>query len=270
MKRMFKLAAMVALVVGSFSVTTTMQAETIKLSTSNTIILRGEVNDTSIGAVVRQLMLTDKHHLYLYITSPGGNILAGNRLVGFLDKTDKKVTCIADFAASMAFIIFQHCSERIVMSDSLIMSHEASLGASGELPNFLSWVRLLEGIVKSTEEGTAAKLGLSHKDYKAKIANDWWMYGNAAVEENAADDRAQVLCTKKLTNRRDTQIVRGRFGNIELKWSGCPLIAYPVSINGQKFMSDNEQDDLEDSFRHYVKGSWNPTFIKKINAHSFK
>jgi len=241
--------------------------EEIVLETSNTVTLRGVIDDKSIGQTIQKLILNNSPTIYLYITSPGGQIIAGERLVQYLKTTDKNIECIADFAASMAFIILQHCKARYIMGDSIIMQHEASLGAQGELPNFLSWVKLITGIVTKLEKSQAKRIGITHKQYRSKIANDWWMHGTEAVVNKAADKQVNVTCSRRLMRTQEKQIIISFFGVIKLHWSGCPLIAYPVKVNDKSTMDD--PNEFKNKMKFFIKDNWTPSLIKEVNRYNY-
>jgi len=245
----------------------------ITLDVGNVIVMRGTVNDATVGNVVRQLLLTDQDDVYLYITSPGGSIMSGDRLVEFLKKTDKNVTCIADYAASMAFTILQHCHKRFIMGDSLMMQHEAWLMAYGEYPNFLSWVKLISTVIDKVENSTATRMHMPMAEYKKKIANDWWMYGKQGLKQKAADKLVRVICSKKLTKKIRKQTVRGWWQNSTLTWSGCPLIAHPLTINGDEFIPHAKPKDSEEELSAVdmlIKNNWTPTVIRNVNVQRYQ
>lgn len=206
-------------------------AADITLDVGNVITLRGEINEESVARVSNEILESDKSELYLYIASPGGNIIAGQQLTEVIKHSGKKVKCIASIAASMAFVTLQTCAERYVMDDSIIMQHVASYGLQGQDPNNWSMVRFIRQIIRQLDQEQATRLGLSVPEFKKKTRNDWWLVGREAVDAKAADKLVTVTCTTALTKKRTTMELRGFFVSQKVEFSGCPLVEYPVKVN---------------------------------------
>ena len=59
------------------------------------------------------------------------------------ENMNKKVYCIVDKGASMAFVIFQHCQNRYIIDGSILMQHQMSGGMSGPIENVRNRMKLL-------------------------------------------------------------------------------------------------------------------------------
>ena len=80
----------------------------------------------------------DSKEIYIYISSPGGSVMEGMKIVDLiksLEKSGRQVSCISDFSASMAFIILQSCPKRLATFSSILMQHQMSLGLEGNIEN---------------------------------------------------------------------------------------------------------------------------------------
>jgi len=230
----------------------------VVLGVNNHVVLNGDINKKLVDDIIFKIASHPKNSLYLYVNSPGGSIHSGNVLVEFLKTTKKKVFCIADYAASMAFTIVQYCHKRLVSNNSILMQHEASLELHDSVPKLLSMLKMIVGKILITETGTAGRLGISYKKYKEKIANDWWIHGGDAVDEGVADEVRSISCTNKLIKQTTTVTpVEGLMGMhgllggapaIPVKVSKCPLIA-PITDN---------------TGRHKT---WSAEYIKKLNRY---
>ena len=68
-------------------ISTVNAMETIKLNTTNNIILRGEINKESASKFIYDLnMLPNKNNTYLYLHTPGGSVVDGMKIVSEVKK----------------------------------------------------------------------------------------------------------------------------------------------------------------------------------------
>jgi ATP-dependent Clp protease protease subunit len=208
--------------------------ESITLTSKNTIVLRGEVNSKSIGKVLYDINSSSEKELFLFISSPGGSIFAGNQLVQAIKSSDKKITCIANVAISMAFVILQACETRVSTPVSVTMQHVASYGVSGDSPNNVSMLKFIESMLKEMNEEQAKRIGLPYKKFQAKTRNDWWLYGSSIVKNNVTDGISKVVCSKELTETVIKDTVRVFIFSIKVEFSGCPLIEYPLKVEADE------------------------------------
>ena len=105
---------------------TNTKNQLIKLDKNNFITLRGKITDQLSSDIIRKLNKYSFQELYLYITSPGGSVINGLQIIDqikVLNERNIKTICIADFAASMAFAIFQSCHTRYITLSSIVMQH---------------------------------------------------------------------------------------------------------------------------------------------------
>ena len=110
----------------------------IELTTNNSVILRGPVNSISVSKWIYNINKIKTDDIYIYIKSPGGSVTSGNLFIEqikSLSESGKNIHCIAEFAASMAFIILQSCPNRYGLFSSILMQHQISFGISGNLQN---------------------------------------------------------------------------------------------------------------------------------------
>lgn len=232
----------------------------------NTVYLRDEVNNSSISVVMHKLgsVLSKGDTAYLYITSPGGSVVAGNNLVTFIEAMQaqgKKIICIADIAASMAFVITQSCSERLVKQDSIVMQHQASFALEGQTENNISMMNLLLDMLNYTDLKQAKRIGLTLEEFKKKIAHDWWLFGVNAVKENVADKLVSPVCSQSLLSKT---VVEKRcslfFGCYKATYSECPIIRGYINIEvDEKMLGD-------DKFLKYLKAT-NPSSTDDIKLY---
>jgi ATP-dependent Clp protease protease subunit len=223
------LLAMVATMFAT--VATAAEKPVVTLTPSNVIVLRTQVADDTVSKLILELMAHPAKEVYLYINSPGGSILAGNQFVSALRASGKNVTCIVDFAASMAFSITQACTRRLGLDHAILMQHQASYQARGSVTEVRTTVSIVERLADQLNRWDSERIGMSLKDFQAKIHDEWWLIGaDEAVASNVLDSAAYVKCDSRLVAKRENQVIESMFGVVTLVWSGCPLAPYPVSI----------------------------------------
>ena len=189
--------------------------EVVELGQENFVRLVGEIEDNSASRFIQELYTVSAKNLNVtvYIDSPGGDVLAGMRIIDAVQglravRPGLRLQCYAQTAASMAFIFLQtSCDRRVVSAFSVLMSHQASLGARGKAGEVESRLDLVRQVLELLDIRVAARLGMSVAAYRQTIVNDWWLVGKNALEAKAADTLGSVACTAEL-----------------VKSSGCPLV----------------------------------------------
>lgn len=208
----------------------------IELNENNFITLRGTVDGDSVSRWIRDINLINSNDIYLYIKSPGGSVTQGMTFIeqiNSLQKGGKNIHCIADFAASMAFIIFQSCPQRYIMSSSILMQHQMSLELKGNLQNLQNYLVFIDEINSVAINNQASRINMKSIDFQNKVMNDWWVSGNFALENNLADEIVNVKCEKSLFNSIEEIDINTIFGKIVLEFYSCPIINNPVKINSE-------------------------------------
>ena len=100
----------------------------LEFNSRNLITIRGPIQGSSSTNWITAMNDRDPDvdTMYIYLSSPGGSVLEGNKLIDqirTLQLSSVQVVCIADFAASMAFVIFQSCPNRYITTSSILMQH---------------------------------------------------------------------------------------------------------------------------------------------------
>lgn len=204
--------------------TTATATDVYTLEKGKYISLTDVVSNDSTNAAIYQLLSSKGDEVTMFISSPGGSIIAGLNLIQAMKASGKTITCIADFAASMAFIILQNCDKRLVTPNAVVMQHEASFGARGARPHVNSMVDFVNRMVATIEVQQAERIGMSLEDFKAKARNDWWLFGKEAIDNGVADSLTFVSCSTELLNKLVKKTARSFFGSKTYTASACPLI----------------------------------------------
>lgn len=211
------------------------QPKTIMLTERNVLSLRGRIDGGSSAQLIKQLNLYEEEKVYLYITSPGGSVLNGLQIIEQIETMAARgisVYCIADFAASMAFAIFQACPTRYTTYSSILMQHQMSLsGLKGNLYNVENYIEFVRETDNRLDIQQAERMNLSVDVFQQKIMNDWWLSGGDIMKYGASDGEVRIYCQPGLVGKTDRLVVQAFFFDIDVVYSKCPLVREPLSLS---------------------------------------
>ena len=234
-----------------------IEPELIEFKKDNFVSLRETINQDSSSRLLSKLNVIENKHatIYLYINSPGGDVMAGLEIVNYiksLQSRTKQIICIAHNAMSMAFVIFQYCSKRYILYSSTLMQHQMSLGVKGKLYDINSRMSYLNSLEMKINQDQAKRLNMSLSNFTKLIQNDWWLYSEDILLYNAADKIVYIFCS--FDNFEETTTVNTLFGDVSIKYSACPLINYPLQINFPTLnFSEDIKRDFMDTHVHFMK-----------------
>ena len=238
----------------------------IELNSKNLITFRGQIKGSTVTNWISQINEHDSESntLYIYLSSPGGSVLEGNKLVDqikMLESNGINVICIADFAASMAFVILQACPKRLALSSSVLMQHQMSLSLDGPLENINNYLNFIYQINENLESMQATRLNISVIDIKNKVLNDWWIPGHHAVKENVVDELTLIKCTKDIVKKTEIIHINSFFGSGELVFSKCPIGREPLEIRYHNL--NNTNIDIENEIKYYVPSLYMKYYLSR-------
>jgi ATP-dependent Clp protease protease subunit len=210
-----------------------LTALSIALKKDNFVSLREAIDEGVSSRLLAKLSLIEEKHdtIYLYINSPGGEVTAGLEIVNYiksLQERSKQVICIAHNAMSMAFVIFQYCSQRYILYSSTLMQHQMALSTKGKLYDINSRMTYYNTLETVLNQDQATRLEISLEEFAKRIQNDWWLYAEEIINNKAADKIVSFYCA--FENYDEQVTVPTMFGDVQLKYSACPLINYPINI----------------------------------------
>jgi len=205
---------------------------TIGLTNDNFVALRGTVTSQSIAEVISNLVDKNDDERYIFLSTNGGSVTAGLKLINTikdLENSGIMVNCIADTAISMGFVIFQACTNRMVLTYSTLMQHQMSLsGVRGkilELNSYLSFINKMEDEINFMQ---ASRLNMSQQEFENKINNDWWLTTSESIENNVADEIVHIKCM--FPKEKEIIKINSIFGDIELTYMKCPQVSAPIKV----------------------------------------
>ncbi len=254
------------------SINVTHSNKVLDFNSRNLITIRGPIQGSSSTGWITAMNDRDPDvdTIYLYLSSPGGSVLEGNKLIDqirTLQLNGVNVVCVADFAASMAFIILQACPTRLALPSSILMQHQMSLGLKGSLENVDNYLDFIHSINDNLEKLQADRMNMTEIDFRNKVMNDWWIPGHLAKKLNAVDDLVMVKCSKELIPKRERITVRTIFGNIEITYSKCPIAREPIDIKFNDGLSQHiDWDVVENEIKDYIPS----IYLKHVSSKKAK
>lgn len=198
----------------------------ITLTEDNLVSVFTVINDDTASRFIQDILKIKDDDIYIYLHTPGGRVKSGNdmvQVINTLTQQGKNIICIADFAASMGFIIFQSCPTRYILDTSILMQHQMSLYLDGQIERIKSELEMIDKMEKDLNTKQAERLGMTYEEFYDKINNDWWIYGDDNIKSNIADDIVNVICDKPLLDNSYNITIRTFFGRVVLEFSSCPL-----------------------------------------------
>jgi ATP-dependent Clp protease protease subunit len=219
---------------------------TITLSEDNSVLFNQPVSGEYTAKKTLEILAKSAKNspIYLVLDTPGGSVPAGLQFIDAIKSLDVKVHTITIFAASMGYQIVQELGKRYILPSGTLMSHRGSVsGMSGQIPGELtSRVAFIQSLLDGMSERSAKRVGMSKEAYELSIVNELWVYGQAAVLSNHADEVVNVKCNKDLINNTYNEKVRSIFGEVNVTFSKCPIITTPIGIS---YGSDVKRENVE-------------------------
>ena len=168
-----------------------------RLLNDRIIFLNEEVNDTSAGLVVAQMLYLEAQDpdkdIQFYINSPGGSVTAGMGIYDTMQyiKCDVSTICIGMAASMGAFLLSSGTKgKRIALPNAEVMIHQPSAGTQGKVTDMEIDVEHVLRIKNHLNELLAQNTGKTVEQVKADTERDHWLTAEEAKEYGPID---QVL-----------------------------------------------------------------------------
>ena len=206
-------------------------ANTIILDNSNYIDIKGEINPKSSSDFIMEINRIHSNQIVIYIQSPGGYVESGKEIINEINiqlQNGKDISCIAERAYSMAFIIFQSCPVRYITNNTVLMQHPIYISQlSGNLKTVENILKMIDKDNEDLLEIQCNKIKIDKKEFEILVSNELWLMGNDNINMNTADEIISVSCSKELYNIETQEIIFNPFiGEIITTKIKCPLIKY--------------------------------------------
>lgn len=160
------------------------------------------VDSNSVDRAIDRLTTWDRLdpgcEVTIYLNSPGGDVVSGMALfdtIRDLARRHRIVTVGLGYAASMAGVLLQAGTERVMAKQSWLLLHQGSMlvgGSMGEVEDFFEWgkkqgERMVDIFYDRSQETDAPKK-LSRKQIKARMdRRDWWIDADEALSHGLVD-----------------------------------------------------------------------------------
>ena len=237
------------------------KSPSVKFEEGNFFSITSQFDRKLLDDFSEKLLGYDKKELIIYFDTPGGSVIALSSMARLMKASDVKFTCVASFAASAGFMLFQHCDNRYLLSNGVLMSHNWSGSFSGEAPRILTLYNTINDLVATIEAVAIEKMSVNKKEYAALINDNLWMTSRLALKYKAIDKViTKVSCSKDIIEQRVQTLQRSWGGSKFVYKSGCPLIqkTYYKVKNGRsgRFVSSSK-DLFSLAQKAYKKESFN-------------
>lgn len=196
--------------------------ESIKFEKGNFFPIVTGFNSKLLNDFTEKVLAYKDKEMLIYFNSPGGSVVALSRMARVMKSSGIKFTCVANYAASAGFMLFQHCDKRLLLSDGILMSHNWAGGFRDEGPRILTLYNAIQSLVDRLEKVVIEKMNVNAEEYAALINNNLWMPDSLAIKYAAIDGIVdKVTCSDGLLKKR---IFLGSDFGASYFTSGCPLI----------------------------------------------
>lgn len=165
------------------------------LSGDRQVFITGVIDENNSPEIAKQLldMGKDSKPITIIINSPGGSVIDGAEIISAMQAAKGPVNTICvEICASMAAMIHQYGTNRLMIDRSLVMFHPASGGVEGEVDKSFSRLSALREYIGEMELNVAKRSNISYDAYKAHSGVEWWLSAQNAVKVNIADSIVYV------------------------------------------------------------------------------
>jgi ATP-dependent protease ClpP protease subunit len=223
------------------------QTKQILLSENNTVNFNQPFKGDFVAkktqeALLKSILLPKGQALYIVLDTPGGSVVDGLLFIDALKSLNRPIHTITIFAASMGYQVVQSLGNRYILSSGSLMSHRGAAGGlSGQVPGELnSRLAHLEDILLEMNKIASKRVKLSLEEYQRQILNELWVTGSRAVQKGHADEVVNVQCAPDLIRGTYSDSFSTIFGQVNAKFSKCPLITSPISISFGALVKNQE------------------------------
>ncbi len=115
-----------------------------------------------------------------------------------------------------------------------------SLGMEGQYYNLKAYSDLIDKIHHKLIDKQAATANTTADEFDNLTRHDLWLLGDESIQRGFADKVVNVVCDFK--PETFTEVVYTWFGDVELKFSTCPLSSRPLAV---KIIGNLSTDQLK-------------------------
>lgn len=191
---------------------------------NNFILVKNTIDEEVANRFIYELnKMPSKENVTVYLDTNGGSVEHGNKMLTEIQKYN--LSCVAERAYSMGFVLLQGCNKRYITPYGRIMQHQISYGIQNEKGKIDSYANFIDQVEDDLANMQASKINMSVDAFRLKTMNDWWLIGKNAVKHNCVDSIINVYCDANLTKTNYTI----SYGPYNLIYSKCPLVSEPIN-----------------------------------------
>lgn len=159
---------------------------------TNSLTLYGEVSPESAAKLIAGIQTANEdktdNPVYLYINSPGGDVLSGGMIVDAMAVSRRPIyTVVVGMAASMAAYIHTYGAKRFMAPHSVLMFHRASVGIEDDMSHIAERMALYTRVIGDYEQHLSKMTGLSLAEIQGHENTQWWLLPSDALRNHLID-----------------------------------------------------------------------------------
>ena len=151
------------------------------------VYIYGEINEASAPLVAEQILKFSESSepMYIFIDSPGGSVISGAAIISAMEAAKGPVNTVCiQLCASMAAMIHQYGTNRLMLNRAFLMFHPASGGVEGEVDKAFSRLSTMRRFIGKMEENVASRSKISYEEYKRKSGVELWIDSEDAYNDS--------------------------------------------------------------------------------------
>lgn len=160
-----------------------------------------DIDTNVVVAEIEKLRKQGCRNFKFYVNSEGGEVIQGNALFNYLDRTDIKVEWVVDgIAASMMAMLISNPKHKVIAAKyASFMYHRVQGTCNGNSDEVRNLAAMIDTFEKSLIDMMAAKMNASPEDVKKEFFTDGldhWMNAEEAKARGLVDE---IITGKKIT-----------------------------------------------------------------------
>ncbi|BBG66217.1 ATP-dependent Clp protease proteolytic subunit [Hydrogenimonas sp.] len=156
------------------------------------VLVHQPIDSNLASTVVSQLLYLDKmsdEPIYIYISSPGGEVMAGFEIIDIMNLVKSPVHTVAmGMVASMASILLCNGEKRYILPNAQVMLHQPLGGVQGQASDIEITAKQILKIKSKLNEILSAKTGKSIKTIENVTDRDSYFDAREALDFGLVDE----------------------------------------------------------------------------------
>lgn len=162
----------------------------LDLSDDRQVFVYGPIDEVNSPVIAKQLLELGKSSkpLTVVLNSPGGSVFDGAAIISAMEAARGPVnTLCVQLCASMAAMIHQYGTHRLMLNRSVLMFHPAAGGLQGTIDQMNSRLTLFKSFIGKMEQNVATRSHTTFEAYKARAGVELWIDAEDSVNQGFAD-----------------------------------------------------------------------------------